>query len=117
MDVKRYSLNEIFGFLREATLILDRPVTVISEDDDGIQMRTPMIMSEFIAMSVAHQLTSDASRMASEETTASKADVIAAMTVNYYDEVAYPNYEGFGISYGHAAGSMRSRRKTRRIRR
>uniref|UniRef100_A0A6C0DRG2 Uncharacterized protein n=1 Tax=viral metagenome TaxID=1070528 RepID=A0A6C0DRG2_9ZZZZ len=120
MDAKRYSLNEIFGFLREATLILDRPVTVISEDTEGNEVRTPMIMSEFIAMSVAKELTSTNSRMASEETTASKADVIAAMTANYYDEVAYPNYEGVGISYGHAAGRMRSsrsRRKTRRIRR
>ena len=131
MDVKRYSLNDIFGFLSEATLILIRPVAVVSEDDTGNQIRTPMQMNEFIAMSLAHQLTSDDSRMASEMTTASKADVIAAMTANHYDIVAHPNYEHFGISYAAAGGGrsssrMRSRcslmrsgrrRQTRRLRR
>jgi len=117
MDVKRYSLNEIFGLLREATQILDRPVTVISEDNEGNQTRTPMIMSEFIAMSVAHELTSTDSRMASDTTTVSKADAIAAMTANHYDAVAYPNYEHFGISYTQAGGRNRSKRKTRRVRR
>ena len=123
MDEKRYSLNDIFGLLREATLILDKPVAVVSETP---AQPTKMLLSEYIAMAVAHELTSDTSRMASEETTASKDDVVAALMANHYDEVTHPNYEHFGISWttgGSGCGSSRSRspsrsrkRKTRRSR-
>jgi hypothetical protein len=115
MDEKRYSLNDIFGLLREATLILSKPVAVVSETP---AQPTKMLLSEYIAMAVAHELISDTSRMASEETTASKEDVVAALMANHYDEVAHPNYEHFGISWTVSGGGSSSRkRKTRRSRR
>ena len=110
MDDKKYSLNDIFGFLREATQIFTKPVTAIYEDDAGTQLEAPMVLSEYIAMSLASELTSDSSRMASEDTTASKEDVIAAMKANYYDEVAYPKYTHFGIRMG-MGGRLSARRK------
>ena len=61
MDTPRYSLNDIFGLLREATLILDKPVIVISETEAGVETETPMLLSEYIAMSVAHELTNESS--------------------------------------------------------
>jgi hypothetical protein len=112
MDEKRYSLNDIFGLLREATLILSKPVAVVS---DTTKEPTKMLLSEYIAMAVAHELTSDTSRMASEETTASKEDVVAALTANHYDEVVHPNYEHFGISWpgagGRSSGSSQSKKR------
>lgn len=112
MDEKRYSLNDIFGLLREATNILSKPVAVVS---DTTKEPTKMLLSEYIAMAVAHELTSETSRMASEETTASKEDVVAALTANHYDEVVHPNYEHFGISWTGTGGSgRRKKRKTRR---
>jgi hypothetical protein len=109
MDDIKYSLNDIFGLLREATLILDRPITVITEEEDGEQKKTGMLLSEFVAMSLAHELVDESSRMASESTTASKKDVISAMKANYYEEVAFPNYEHFGVILG---GGGRKTRKT-----
>ena len=111
MDEKRYSLNHIFGLLREATLILNKPVAVVS---DTTKEPTKMLLSEYIAMAVAHELTNETSRMASEETTASKEDVVAALTANHYDEVVHPNYEHFGISWTVSTGGRK--RKTRRSR-
>lgn len=110
MDEKKYSLNDIFGFLREATQVFTKPVTVIYEDENGKNHEEPMVLSEYIAMSLASELTSDMSRMASENTTAKKEDVIAAMKANYYDEVAYPKYENFGIHMSMSGGG-RSRSK------
>jgi len=105
MDVKKYSLDEIFSILRESTMILaSKQVTVISEDD-GIKKRTSMTLHDFIAMSVASELTSDDSRVISAEP---RENVIAAMKANYYEEVAFPNYEHFGISM------LGGKRKTRR---
>jgi hypothetical protein len=116
MDTPRYSLNDIFGLLREATLILDKRVTVIAETETGAETETPMMLSEFIAMSVARELTDISSRMASETTTATKEDVIEAMKANYYEPVAYPVYEGFGVrmSGGSRTPKCRSSRSTRR---
>jgi hypothetical protein len=110
MDEKKYSLNDIFGFLREATMIFTKPVAAIHEDENGKRNDTPMILSEYIAMSLAKELISDDSRMASEDTTAKKEDVIAAMKANYYDEVAYPKYEHFGIRMGMDGGKRSSSR-------
>jgi len=93
MDEKKYSLNDIFGYLREATQILQKPVTVVSESE----VKTPMTLCEFIAMSMANELCSDISRMASEETIARKKDVVDALVANHYEEVTFPNYEHFGI--------------------
>jgi hypothetical protein len=124
MDEKKYSLNDIFGFLRESTMIFSKPVSAIHEDENGKTHDTPMVLSEWIAMSFAKELISDDSRMASEDTTAKKEDVIAAMKANYYDEVAYPKYEHFGIRMGMDGGkrsddkrsSSSSSKKTRKIR-
>ena len=109
MEEKKYSLNDMFGFLREATLVLDRTVTVSSENAAEKRKTTKMLLSEFIAMSLANELISEESRMASSETTASKADVIAALAANHYEEVVYPNYSHFGISIG--GGSKRHTRR------
>ena len=59
--------------------------------------------------------------MASEDTTAKKEDVIAAMKANYYDEVAYPHYEHVGIRMSMGGGKrLRSgsntSKKTRKLR-
>lgn len=107
MDDKLYSLNDIFGYLREATLILNKPLTVVTDEGS-----TKMLLSEYIAMSVANELTSETSRMASEDNVASKELVKEALKVNYYDEVTYPEYGNHGIIYG-AFGSS-GKRKTRR---
>jgi len=112
MDEKKYSLNDIFGFLREATQIFTKPVTALYEDEAGTRLEAPMVLSEYIAMSLASELTSDSSRMASEDSTAKKEDVIAAMKANYYEEVAYPKYEHFGIRMS----GGRNNRKTRKVR-
>jgi len=112
MDETRYSLNDIFGFLREATLLLDKSVLVVSEDK-GVRKNTEMLLSEFIAMSLASEFVSETSRMASDLTTAKKADVIEALKANYYGEVTYPVYEHFGIRIG---GGKKSTRKTARRR-
>jgi len=125
MDVKRYSLNDIFGYLREATNILSKDVTISSENDSGQEKQTDMLLSEYIAMSLASELISTTSRMASEDSIAKKDDVIAAMKANYYEEVAFPNYEGVGLLLrgGSSNSSSRSkkssgcRNKTKKLRR
>lgn len=113
MDAKRYSLNEIFGILSESTMILDRSITLVAEDDAGKETRVVMPLHQFIGMSVARELTSGNSRVLSEDDTASKADVVAAMDASYYTEEAHPNYEHFGISWG-VGGKRKTRRNTRR---
>jgi hypothetical protein len=124
MDEKRYSLNDIFGYLREATLLLSKDVTISSENDSGQVAKAHMLLSEYIAMSLASELISDTSRMASEDSIAKKDDVIAAMKANYYDEIAFPNYEGVGLlltggssSRSKKANGSSSRSKTKKLRR
>lgn len=124
MDEKRYSLNDIFGYLREATLLLSKDVTISSENDSGKVEKAHMLLSEYIAMSLASELISTTSRMASEDSIAKKDDVIAAMKANYYDEIAFPNYEGVGLlltggsgSKGKKANGSSSRSKTKKLRR
>ena len=115
MEEKRYSLDDIFSIIREATSdILGRAVTIVSEDKEGKEERTSMTLAEAVAMMVAHEMTWDMSRLsdASGKTMATKDEVVAAMKNNGYDEVAYPVYEHYGISIG-----MRGGRKSRRNRR
>jgi hypothetical protein len=114
MDTKRYSLNDIFGILHESTQLLgEKQVTVVSETNDGgHETRTTMSLSDYIAMTVASELTREDSRMASEDFTASKADVEAAMAANYFEEVAFPNYPHPGLIM--QGGSRRKTRKSRR---
>jgi hypothetical protein len=113
-DEKRYSLNDIFSILHESLPLLDRTVTVVAEDDSGKETRTDMLMSEFVAMSIGHEMTSPMSRLttADGKTMAAKEEVIEAMKDNYFDEVAYPVYENFGIIQARRGG-----RRTRRNRR
>ena len=114
-DEKRYSLNDIFAILHECTQILTNPVTVVSEDESGEESRTDMTMSEFIAMSVGHEMTWPMSRLTTADgtTMAKKDEVMEAMKENYFDEVAYPVYENFGIIQQRRGG----KRKTRRLHR
>lgn len=114
MDEKRYSLNDIFAILHETTAIFgDRMVTVISEDETEKQVRTPMSLSEYMAMTVAHELIDESSRLACEDFTATKTDVEAALTANYFESVAFPNYTHYGIAFG-SSGGKRKTRKNRR---
>uniref|UniRef100_A0A6C0KZ53 Uncharacterized protein n=1 Tax=viral metagenome TaxID=1070528 RepID=A0A6C0KZ53_9ZZZZ len=114
-DEKRYSLNDIFSILHECTQILNNPVTVVAEDESGKQNYTNMTMSEFIAMSVGHEMTWDMSRLTTGDgtTMAKKDEVMEAMKENYFDEVAYPVYENFGLIQPRRGG----KRKTRRLHR
>ena len=64
-------------------------------------------------MSVARELTDTSSRMASETTTATKEDVIAAMEANYYEPVAYPVYEHFGVRMSGGSRTPKNRRTRR----
>jgi hypothetical protein len=110
MDTKQFSLNDIFALLHESLQLLgSKQVTVISGVDSDI--KTDMSLYEYVAMSVATELTSESSRLASESALASKADVIEAMKANYWDEVAYPNYPYAGLIM-----SGGNKRKTRRRR-
>lgn len=96
MDDKNYSLNDIFALLNEAIPLLgSKQVTVVSGEESDI--KTSMSLAEYVAMSVAHELTSEDSRLASDKPMAKKADVEAAMKQNYWDEVAYPNYTYAGL--------------------
>lgn len=127
MDEKRYSLNDIFGYLREATNILSKDVTISYENDSGQEKHTDMLLSEYIAMSLASEMISTTSRMASEDSIAKKDDVIAAMKANYYEEVAFPNYIGVGLllrggsssstSSSRSKKGSSSRSKTKKLRR
>ena len=114
MESKRYSLDDIFSILREATAdVLTRDVTIVSEDKEGNEERTTMTLAEAIAMMVGHEMTWDMSRLtdASGKTMATKDEVVAAMKNNSYDEVAYPVYEHYGISM---RGGRRTSRRNRR---
>ena len=114
MEEKRYSLDDIFSILKEATsAVLVRGVTIVAEDEEGKEERTDMTMAEAVAMMVGHEMTWDMSRLtdASGKTMATKEEVMAAMKNNGYDEVVYPVYEYYGISM---RGGRRSRRNRRR---
>ena len=116
MDVKKYSLYDIFGFLHEATQILNTPVKVDYEDDEGTKQED-MILSEYVAMAIAEELISDTSPMASDRTTSTKHDVIAAMKAHGYDEVAFPQYgKYFGIIMNGGYPNINSTKKTRKSR-
>jgi len=94
MDIKKYSLYDIFGFLREATLEFQNPVQVDYEES-RISRQDDMRLYEYIAMTLAHEFVSDTSSMASDITTSTKEDVISAMKAHGYDEVAFPNYGNY----------------------
>jgi len=114
MDEKNYSLNDIFALLHEAIPLLgSKQVTVVSGEESDVE--TSMSLAEYVAMSVANELTSDSSRLASDEPLAKKADVEAAMKQNYWDEVAYPNYPYAGLIM--SGGNQKQKRKTRKTRR
>ena len=111
MDDKRYSLNDIFAILNEATQILTKDVTVVSEGSEGSessegsegsknQIKTRMRLNEYIAMVVADELVKPDSRLASSDFTSSKNDVVKAMKANYYEDVAFPNYNYHGVILG-----------------
>lgn len=114
-DEKRYSLNDIFAILHECTQLLNNPITVVSEDESGTRVNTDMLMSEFIAMSVGNEMICPDSRLTTADgtTMAKKEEVIEAMKENYFDEVAYPVYEHFGLIQQRRGG----KRKTQRARR
>ena len=109
MDEKKYSLNDIFALLNESTQVLSKTVTVVHENSDEVQEKQEMMLSEFIAMTVAHELVWTGSRLGFDE---NKDHVIAAMAKNHYDEVAYPNYEHYGIIL-RGGGSRKTRRRSR----
>jgi hypothetical protein len=115
MDEKNYSLNDIFALLHEAIPLLgSKQVTVVSGEESNI--KTEMSLAEYVAMSVAHELTSDDSRLASDEPMAKKADVEEAMKQNYWGEVAYPNYTYMGlIMSGGKRSVTNKKRKTRKV--
>jgi hypothetical protein len=121
MDEKNYSLNDIFALLHEAIPLLgSKQVTVISGEESDVE--TGMSLAEYVAMSVATELTSQNSRLASDEPMAKKADVEAAMKANYWDEIAYPNYTyaGLIISGGRRSDQnqkQKQKRKTHKNRR
>lgn len=95
---KRYSLVDIFQMLKEANFLFeDTPIALASDGKGDDEIITHMNKSEYIAMTVAHELTSPYSRLACNSFTAKKKDVIEAMCEAGYDKVAYPNYESFGI--------------------
>jgi hypothetical protein len=107
---KRYSLNDIFSILREATNVLSgKTVTISSEDDDGDRSENDMTLTEAIAMMVAHEMTWEHSRLSSETTMATKEDVVEALKDNYYEEVTYPVYEHFGVRF-HGGGKRKTRK-------
>ena len=97
MDKKKYSLYDIFGFLRESTSILYKSVQVDYEEN-GVTKQEDMQLYEYIAMAMAEEMISDTSPMASDRTTATIEDVIVAMKAHGYDDVALPQYgKYFGI--------------------
>jgi hypothetical protein len=97
MDIKKYSLYDIFGFLSDATQELQNSVQV-DYQENGISTQEDMRLNEYIAMTLAHEFVSDTSRMASDIATSTKEDVISAMKAHGYDEVAFPEYgKYFGI--------------------
>jgi hypothetical protein len=111
MDEKRYSLNDIFGLLHESTVLLGAKTVKISSGNSTITSTT-MSLAEYVAMSVASELTSPTSRMAAEEPMATTETVEAAMANNHWSEISYPRYNHVGLTLGGA-----KKRKTRRTRR
>ena len=111
MDEKRYSLNDIFGLLHESTLLLGSKTVKISSGNSTIT-NTVMSLAEYVAMSVASELTSPTSRMAAETPMATKEEVEEAMVNNHWLEISYPRYDHVGLTLGGAKN-----RKTRRTRR
>ena len=113
MDTKQFSLNDIFALLHEAIPLLgSKQVTVVSGEESKIE--TPMTLAEYVAMSVANELTSTDSRLASDEPMAKKEDVEAAMKQNYWDEIAYPNYTYAGLIMSGGKRSDTKRSDTKR---
>jgi hypothetical protein len=106
MDTPRYSLKDIFGLLQEATLTLQKPITVVEDDK-----KTEMTLAEYVAMAVAHELTDDMSKFAPSGST--KEEVIEAMKANGYEDIAFPVYEQFGVIM---RGGLKPRRQSRRRR-
>ncbi len=109
MNTPRYSLRDIFGFLHEATALLEaKTVTVV--DDDNV--KTEMTLRDFVGMAMAHELTSETSKMAGGDM-ATKEEVTEAMKANHYDDVAFPVYEYFGLimSGGRKARNTRKHRR------
>jgi hypothetical protein len=107
MDKIAYSLNDIFGLLHESTQLLGSKNVIVSSGDSE---KTQMSLAEYIAMSVATQLVSETSRMATNSgSMATKDDVEAALRANHWSELTFPNYEYAGLTM--LGGS---RRKTRR---
>lgn len=95
---KRYSLVDIFNILKQVNAIYEKKgVIVSSEVEEGIEVETNMSKSEYIAMNVAHELISPYSQLACDTFTAKKKDVEEAMKQAGFNEVAYPNYEYFGL--------------------
>ena len=113
MDKKIYSLNDIFAILHESLQLLgSKTVTVTS--GNSVQVKTKMNLAEYVAMSVATELTSDTSRMASNSgPMANKDDVEAAMAANYWPELVFPRYEHVGLSMPGGARRKTLRRKSK----
>jgi hypothetical protein len=98
-EKKQFSLNDIFILLRETNVIFtNKPVTLLSEDDEGKQTSTPMMLSDFITMNIAHELV--------ETFDINKSDVIAAMSDAGYEEIAYPEYEHYGLVFRLSGGKQ-----------
>jgi len=97
---KRYSLDDIFSLLNEATSVLQRQVTIVSEGEGSKKESTGMSLREAIAMMVAHEMTWGMSRLtdASGKTMATKEEVEAALNKNHYAEFVFPVYEYYGIN-------------------
>ena len=109
MDVKQFSLNDVFSLLSETSMLMtDKQIVVVSEDAEEKEVRTTMSLRDFIAMNIAHELIDPSSRLGFDM---KKEDVEAAMEVNHYEEVAFPNYEHYGVVFGALRGG---KRKTRR---
>ncbi len=104
MNAKEYSLKYIFVILREATVNLQKDVVLTTQDKDGKDIKIQMKLPDYIAMSVGYQITNDSN----DEV---KKDVIEAMAAAGYEEVAYPNYEHFGIIMRGGGGGTKHKRK------
>ena len=83
-----------------------KPVTVVSEEE-GKDIKTPMMLNEYIAMSIANELINPDSRLASDDFTVSKDLVIQSMENHGYNDVAFPNYHYFGVSMSGGKGKTR----------
>lgn len=107
INEKNYSLKDIFEILRDATSSLyEKKLFLLTEDKDGKKIEIEMNLLDYIAMSVGHQIhtTTNSAKI--------KGEVIDAMTAVGYHDVAYPNYESFGIRMN--GGKRKYSRKTRK---